>query len=91
LAQPVWYEQAAELVNRCTGLEPATALDAHVERTAGRGCGACTELLTIDDGTHTWPGTNRGVAGLQPGSFDLDALLLDYALAGGATGCLSAP
>ncbi len=88
LAQPVWYEQAATLLNRCTGLEPAAPLDAHVERIAGRACGACTELLTIDDGTHTWPGTSRGVAGLRPGSFDLDHLLLDRALAPAATGCL---
>jgi polyhydroxybutyrate depolymerase len=89
LAQPVWYEQAAALVNRCAGLDPAAPLDAHVARTAGHACAACTELLTIDDGTHTWPGTSRGVAGLAPGSFDLNRLLLDRALAPGATGCLS--
>ena len=89
LAQPVWFAQAATLINQCTGLDPATALDAHVSRTAGTGCAACTELLTIDDGTHTWPGTRRGVAGLTPGSLDLDRLLLDRALAPAATGCLS--
>jgi hypothetical protein len=85
----VWFARAAVLANRCTGVQEAAALDAHVARAAGTGCAACTELLTIDDGTHTWPGARRGVAGLRPGSFDLDRLLIDRARAREATGCLS--
>ncbi|MCU1502571.1 MAG: polyhydroxybutyrate depolymerase [Ilumatobacteraceae bacterium] len=88
LAQREWFARAAAQLNQCASVDAGQALDAHVVRTAGTGCAACTELLTIDDGTHTWPGTSRGVAGLVPGSFDLDAPLLART-ASATPGCIT--
>ncbi len=89
LAQEVWFRRAATLVNGCAE-QPGTReplLD-QVERIVPSGCGACTQLLTIADGTHTWPGSSDGVADLRPGTFDLSARLLRLALSP-EPGCLT--
>lgn len=89
LPQEDWFTQAASLVNGCAPGEPTREqFDAHTQRLMPAGCGACTEMFAIDDGTHTWPGTSRGVAGLRPGTFDLDGRLLALALSRKA-GCLT--
>ena len=71
-----WFAAAASQLTACSTIESAPPLDAVVLRSVGTGCSACTELLVIADGTHTWPGTSRGVSGLVPGTFDLNAMLV---------------
>jgi poly(3-hydroxybutyrate) depolymerase len=88
LAQEVWFAQAAARVNGCTGVGTPAKLDAFVARFVATGCEECAQLFAVADGTHTWPGTREGTAGLRPGTFGLDALLLDRALSGSA-GCLT--
>jgi len=88
LPQEAWFTQAASLVNGCApGAPTREQFDAHAQRLTPAGCAACTEMFAIDDGTHTWPGTSRGVAGLRPGTFDLDGRLLSLALSR-TPGCL---
>lgn len=87
LGQREWFDSAVGIVNGCVGVTDTDAIDAHVARRVGNGCAACSELLTIDDGTHTWPGSSRGVGGLRPGTFDLNGPLIAAAL-DGSTGCL---
>ena len=74
-----WFAAAASQLTACPTIESAPPLDAVVSRSVGTGCSACTELLVIADGTHTWPGTSRGVSGLVPGTFDLNAMLVGAA------------
>ena len=76
-----WFASASSSVAGCTGTAAASPLDEVVERAVGTGCAACSELLVIADGTHTWPGTSRGVSGLKPGSFVLNPLLVAAARA----------
>ena len=83
-----WFAAAASQLTACPTIESAPPLDAVVSRSVGTGCSACTELLVVADGTHTWPGTSRGVSGLVPGTFDLNAMLVGAASAPTA-GCLT--
>jgi len=83
-----WFATASSVVGGCRTVEDAPALDAVVSRNVGAGCSVCTELLILADGTHTWPGTSRGVSGLVPGTFDLNALLIGAAPTP-TTGCLT--
>lgn len=84
-----WFGVLSTRLAGCTGA-PAVAvpLDAIVTRAVGTGCAACSELLVVADGTHTWPGTSRGVSGLDPGTLALNALLVESALSP-TTGCLT--
>ena len=79
LAQEAWFAATAGDLNRCVDVDGPERLDGIVERLIGRDCAACTEMLVIADGTHTWPGTSQGVGGLVPGSFDLNSRLLTMA------------
>jgi poly(3-hydroxybutyrate) depolymerase len=72
-----WFTSAASQLTACPTIQPAPPLDAVVSRSVGTGCAACTELLVITDGTHTWPGTSHGVSSLIPGTFELNAMLID--------------
>jgi polyhydroxybutyrate depolymerase len=83
-----WFASASSSVARCVDIAAAPPVDAVVERTVGTGCAACSELLVVADGTHTWPGTSRGVSGLEPGSFDLNPLLVAAARTP-TSGCLT--
>ena len=83
-----WFAVAASQLTACPTIESVPPLDAVVSRSVGTGCSACTELLVVADGTHTWPGTSRGVSGLVPGTFDLNAMLVGAASAPTA-GCLT--
>ena len=83
-----WFASASSSVAGCVDIAAAPPVDPVVERTVGTGCAVCSELLVVADGTHTWPGTSRGVSGLQPGSFDLNSLLVAAARAPTA-GCLT--
>ena len=49
----------------------------------------CTELFTVADGPHTWPGTQIGNGGSTPGTFDLNRRIVADVLAT-EPGCLSA-
>ena len=71
-----WFASASSSVAGCVDIAAAPPVDPVVGRTVGTGCAVCSELLVVADGTHTWPGTSRGVSGLQPGSFDLNSLLV---------------
>ncbi len=84
-----WFPRAATAVAGCQAVEPAAPFDAVVTRQVGAGCAVCTELLVIADGTHTWPGSSRGVNGLVPGTLDLNGLLIEAALAPPAPTCLT--
>ena len=83
-----WFAVAASQLTACPTIESVPPLDAVVSRSVGTGCSACAELLVVADGTHTWPGTSRGVSGLVPGTFDLNAMLVGEASAPTA-GCLT--
>ena len=83
-----WFASASSSVAGCVDVAAAPPVDAVVGRTVGTRCAACSELLVVADGTHTWPGTSRGVSGLEPGSFDLNSLLVAAAQAPTA-GCLT--
>jgi len=83
-----WFTAASSIIAGCTGVAPAPPLDTVVTRHIGTGCSTCTELLVVADGTHTWPGTNRGVSGLVPGTFALNELLIAASLAN-TNGCLT--
>ncbi|MGI9051764.1 MAG: alpha/beta hydrolase family esterase [Ilumatobacteraceae bacterium] len=83
-----WFTAASSTVAGCVAIEAAPPLDAVVSRTVGSGCSACSELLLIADGTHTWPGSSRGNEVLVPGSFDLTTLLI-AAPSAPAGGCLT--
>lgn len=88
LPQEDWFAQVASDVNGCAvGAVERQSFDAHVTLLTPTGCAECTEFFSVDDGTHTWPGSSRGTGGLRPGTFDLSKRLLDLALAGGQ-GCL---
>ncbi|GHJ43890.1 hypothetical protein Cs7R123_12320 [Catellatospora sp. TT07R-123] len=52
-------------VDSCAGSPVATAVSAHVSRTAYQGCrdGADVQLYVISDGGHTWPGTAQASPG----------------------------
>ncbi|MGH9271912.1 MAG: alpha/beta hydrolase family esterase [Ilumatobacteraceae bacterium] len=83
-----WFAVASSTIAGCRAVVAAPDVDAVVSRTVGTGCGGCSELLVVADGTHTWPGVSRDVSGLTPGTFDLNTLLIDAALAP-TTRCLT--
>lgn len=83
-----WFAVASSTIAGCRAVAAASGLDAVVSRAVGAGCARCSEVLVVADGTHTWPGVSRGVSGLTPGTFDLNALLITAALAD-TTGCLT--
>jgi polyhydroxybutyrate depolymerase len=83
-----WFASASSSIAGCVDIATAPPVDPVVERSVGTGCAACSELLVVADGTHTWPGTSRGVSGLDPGSFDLNSLLVAAARAP-TSGCLT--
>ena len=87
LPQRSWFDQVATW-RECTGVETLGALTPLVESAAGTGCRTCTEILTVADGPHTWPGTRIGNSGSTPGTFDLNRRIVVDALAA-EPGCLS--
>jgi poly(3-hydroxybutyrate) depolymerase len=87
LAQLDWFSQFASATNLCGGVSEPVPVDAHVVEIAGEGCAACTQLVVVDDGTHTWPGTSRGYGSLTPGTFDLNTRLIDRVLSD-VPGCI---
>ncbi len=88
IAQRAWFDTVATSVQRCSSVGSSVALSDNVEVWAGEGCGACTELIAVGDGTHTWPGTSTGSGGLTPGRFDLNRRLIADLLSS-EPGCLS--
>ena len=87
LPQRAWFDEVA-LWRGCTDIGPSEPATALVEFVAGRGCGTCTELFTVADGPHTWPGTRVGNGGSTPGTFDLNDRIVADLLAP-EPGCLS--
>lgn len=75
-----WFAAVAPVIGGCAPVTAAPPLDANVSRVVGTACAACNELLVVADGTHTWPGSSRGVNDLVPGTFDLNALLVGTSL-----------
>jgi len=76
-----WFQAAGSLVNACPPNAPNRApIDALVERLVMSGCAACTEMFSVADGSHTWPGSLEGTGGQVPGTFDLNRRLVDLAL-----------
>jgi poly(3-hydroxybutyrate) depolymerase len=80
LAQPGWFDRIAAGYAGCSGTEEVGPISDHVVVRSGTVCSSCTSLLTIDDGTHTWPGSTEGVSGLIPGTYDLNGDLISSAL-----------
>jgi len=88
LPQETWFGQAAQIVNGCRAGEPVrSTVTSQVELLAPSDCDVCTEIYSVADGTHTWPGSSTGTGGLQPGTFDLSIRLLALAVAR-QPGCL---
>ena len=88
LPQRAWFDQVATW-RGCSGVRMLGALTPFVDRASGTDCRTCTEILTVTDGPHTWPGTPLGNGGSTPGTFDLDRRIIADVLAG-EPGCLSA-
>lgn len=87
LPPQTWFAEAASTLNGCSPqLQPAEAITPHADLLKPSGCGTCSELIAIDDGVHTWPGTSKGTGGLRPGTYDLDHPLLRLAV--GEPGCI---
>ncbi len=75
-----WFEQVA--VSRgCAQLDAATPVTEFAERFRASGCDACTELIAVADGPHTWPGSSQSNGDLVPGTFDLNRRIIDDLLA----------
>ena len=87
LSQRAWFDTVSGW-RGCSAVVDAGMLTPAVARVAGSDCRACTELLAVSDGPHTWPGTTQGTAGLAPGTFDLNRRIVADVLALEA-GCLS--
>jgi len=87
LPQRIWFDEVA-MWRGCSGVEVLGALTPFVDRAAGTGCRSCTEIFTVADGPHTWPGTPLGNGGSTPGTFDLNRRIVADALAT-EPGCLS--
>ena len=87
LGQLDWFSQFATETNLCDGVAEPAPVETHVVEIAGEGCAACTQLVVVDDGPHTWPGTSRGYGGLTPGTFDLNTRLIDRVLSN-VPGCI---
>ena len=88
LGQRAWFERIARSVQGCHAMASPSALSDNVDSSVGDRCGACTELLVLGDGSHTWPGTSVGNEGLNPGEFDLNRRIVADMLAPDP-GCLS--
>lgn len=88
LPQRAWFDTIATSTQRCLSVGPSVALSGNAELWAGDGCGACTELIAVADGTHTWPGTSVGSGGLTSGDFDLNRRIIADLLASESV-CLS--
>ncbi len=88
LPQQAWFDAVAASMQRCRSVGSPEALSGNVAVWAGEGCGACTELIAVGDGPHTWPGTSVGSGGLTPGDFDLNRRIIADVLAE-EPGCLS--
>jgi len=75
------FARVAAVVNACQPRPPVrTAIDALVERLVIADCTACSEMFTVADGSHTWPGSAQGSGGQVPGTFTLSRRLVDLAL-----------
>jgi polyhydroxybutyrate depolymerase len=62
-----WFEQIAQSVEGCTGLQSASVPDGtHYFYTH---CKEPANFYVADDGHHTWPGGPVGAGGLSPGVF----------------------
>jgi poly(3-hydroxybutyrate) depolymerase len=62
-----WFEQIAQAVDGCSGLQSAAVPDGthyFYER-----CSAPANFYVAADGHHTWPGGPVGAGGLSPGEF----------------------
>ncbi len=88
LPQRTWFDEVAAW-RGCGGVDASGALTPFVDYAAGTSCHTCTEIFTVADGPHTWPGTRFGNGGSTPGTFDLNRRIIADALAA-EPGCLSA-
>jgi polyhydroxybutyrate depolymerase len=86
LPQRAWFDQVAAW-RGCADIGIPETITSLVDYVAGRGCGSCTELFTVADGPHTWPGTRFGNGGSTPGTFDLNRRIVADVLAS-EPGCL---
>ena len=87
LPQLDWFERVAAS-RGCSGVSVAAPITQFADRYEASGCGACTELIAVADGPHTWPGTPEGNGGLAAGKFDLNRRIVDDLVAP-EPGCLS--
>jgi polyhydroxybutyrate depolymerase len=88
LPQRAWFDEVATW-RGCSGVDERGALTSLVDHAAGANCRRCTEIFTVADGPHTWPGTRVGNGGSTPGTFDLNRRIVANVIAPVA-GCLSA-
>jgi hypothetical protein len=87
-AQEEWFAAASGLVAGCEEIGERTRVDAWTTVVPASSCATCSVLFAIADGTHTWPGTTRGIGDLRPGTFDLAARLTWAAAAPPPVPCL---
>ena len=87
LPQHIWFDEVATW-RGCGPVQALGAMTPLVDQAAGTDCRSCTEILTVADGPHTWPGTPLGNGGSTPGTFDLNRRIIADALAA-EPGCLS--
>lgn len=94
LAVESWFASLATRVAGCptgplvesTSAPGSTVPEVTMMEVAG--CGPCGLLIVANDGAHTWPGAREGVAGRQPGSFELSEMLASSLSSGsGNNGC----
>lgn len=87
LPQLDWFERIATS-RGCSGVDDAAPITPFADSYVATGCGACTELIAVVDGPHTWPGSLQTNGNLVAGTFDLNRRVVDDLLAP-EPGCLS--
>ncbi|MEP1122914.1 MAG: prolyl oligopeptidase family serine peptidase [Ilumatobacter sp.] len=80
LPQLEWFERVA-MSRGCADVDVAVPVTGFVDRYRASGCDACTELIAVADGPHTWPGSTQSNGDLVPGTFDLNRRIIDDLLA----------
>ncbi len=86
LPQLDWFERIATS-RGCAGVDAGVAITPFADRYVASECGACTELIAVADGPHTWPGSPEGNGDLVAGTFDLNRRIVEDLLAP-EPGCL---
>ena len=87
LPQLDWFERIAA-TRGCAGVNDAAPITQFADTYVASDCSACTELIAVADGPHTWPGSPRTNGNLVAGTFDLNRRIVDDLLAP-EPGCLS--